>query len=156
MSNDSNINENESQENQTPPVLTIDDRKYLFNDLADTTKSLCNDLFRTVAEYNELIKSYDQSLTLANTYVSGLRDEVEKVGLPKATEEAPGSLTIDDNIYDGSDMPDSVKEYVSNLVRANQSKTNLEYRLRQLDAARGTFITIIKEQIESSELQPIE
>ena len=150
------MSEENNTENSNPPVLTLDDTKYSFNDLDDSTKSLCNDLFRTVAEYNELMKSYNQTLDLTNTYASGLKDEVEKVGLPMAEESSPGTLTIEDNIYDGTDMPDSVKSFVSNLVRANQGKTNLEYRLRQLDAARATFISLVKAEIEASDLSPIE
>ena len=87
-------------------------------------------------EYKELLRSYNQSLTLTNTYASGLKDEVEKVGLPESSKEDAPSITIADKKYDGSDLPDSVKAYVSELVRANQNKTSLEYRLRQLDAAR--------------------
>ena len=107
-------------------------------------------------EYKELLRSYNQSLTLTNTYASGLKDEVEKVGLPESSKENSPTITIAEKTYDGSDLPDSVKEYVSELVRANQNKTSLEYRLRQLDAARITFINSFQSEVEESGVNPIE
>ena len=127
-------------ETSAPPSVTINDKKYLVEDLNDKSKLFLNDLTRTVMEYKELLRSYNQSLTLTNTYASGLKTEVEKVGLPESSNEDSPSITIADKTYDGSDLPDTVKAYVSELVRANQNKTNLEYRLRQLDASRITFI----------------
>ena len=107
-------------------------------------------------EYKELMRSYNQSLTLTNTYVSGLRTEVEKVGLEESSNEDSPSITIDDKTYDGSDLPDTVKAYVSELVRANQTKTNIEFRLRQLDAARVSFINALQSEIEDSGISPTE
>ena len=131
-------------ENTAPPSVTINEKKYLVEDLNDKSKLFLNDLTRTVMEYKELLRSYNQSLTLTNTYASGLKTEVEKVGLPESSNEDSPSITIADKTYDGSDLPDTVKAYVSELVRANQNKTNLEYRLRQLDASRITFINSLK------------
>ena len=69
-------------ETSAPPSVTINDKKYLVEDLNDKSKLFLNDLTRTVMEYKELLRSYNQSLTLTNTYASGLKTEVEKVGLP--------------------------------------------------------------------------
>ena len=113
-----------------------------------------NDLTKTVMEYKELLRSYNQSLTLTNTYASGLKTEVEKVGLEETSEENVPSITIADKKYDGSDLPDSVKAYVSELVRANNNKNVLEFRLRQLDAARITYINSLKAEIEESGISP--
>ena len=107
-------------------------------------------------EYKELLRSYNQSLTLTNTYASGLKTEVEKTGLPESSSEDSASITIADKKYDGSDLPDTVKAYVSELLRANKNKTNIEYRLRQLDAARITFINTLKEAVEASGVSPTE
>ena len=131
-------------ETSAPPSVTINDKSKLF----------LNDLTRTVMEYKELLRSYNQSLTLTNTYASGLKTEVEKVGLPESSNEDSPSITIADKTYDGSDLPDTVKAYVSELVRANQNKTNLEYRLRQLDASRITFINSLKAEVEESGITP--
>ena len=142
-------------ETSAPPSVTINDKKYLVEDLNDKSKLFLNDLTRTVMEYKELLRSYNQSLTLTNTYASGLKTEVEKVGLPESSNEDSPSITIADKTYDGSDLPDNVKAYVSELVRANQNKTNLEYRLRQLDASRITFINSLKAEVEESGISPL-
>ena len=147
-----------STNTETPvaPSVTINEKKYLISDLDEKSKSLLNDLTRTVLEYKELLKSYNQSLTLTNTYASGLKTEVEKTGLPESSKEDEPSITIADKKYDGSDLPDSVKAYVSELLRANKNKTNLEYRLRQLDAARITFINTLQASVEESGVTPAE
>ena len=142
-------------ETSAPPSVTINDKKYLVEDLNDKSKLFLNDLTRTVMEYKELLRTYNQSLTLTNTYASGLKTEVEKVGLPESTNEDSPSITIAEKTYDGSDLPDTVKAYVSELVRANQNKTNLEYRLRQLDASRITFINSLKAEVEESGISPV-
>ena len=141
-------------ETPTAPSVTINDQKYLISDLDDKSKNFLNDLTRTVMEYKELLRSYNQTLTLTNTYASGLKTEVEKTGLPESSNEDSPSITIADKKYDGSDLPDTVKAYVSELLRANQNKTNIEYRLRQLDAARITFINTLKEAVEASGVSP--
>ena len=141
-------------EQAVEPSVTIDDKKFLVSDLNDKSKQYLNDLSRTVMEYKELLRNYNQSLTLTSTYASGLKTEVEKVGLPESTKDDAPSITIGEKNYDGSDLPDSVKAYVSELVRANKNKTSLEYRLRQLDAARISFITALKEEVENSGISP--
>ena len=141
-------------ETSAPPSVTINDEKFLIENLNDKSKMFVNDLTKTVMEYKELLRSYNQSLTLTNTYASGLKTEVEKVGLEETTEEGVPSITIADKTYDGSDLPDTVKAYVSELVRANNNKSVLEYRLRQLDAARITFINSLKAEVEASGISP--
>ena len=143
-------------ETQTPPSVTIDDKKFLVENLNDKSKMFLNDLAKTVMEYKELLRSYNQSLTLTNTYASGLKTEVEKVGLEEISDQDTPSITIADKTYDGSDLPDTVKAYVSELVRANNNKTALEFRLRQLDAARLTFINSLKTEVEESGILPEE
>ena len=143
-------------ETQTPPSVTIDDKKFLVENLNDKSKMFLNDLAKTIMEYKELLRSYNQSLTLTNTYASGLKTEVEKVGLEEISDQDTPSITIADKTYDGSDLPDTVKAYVSELVRANNNKTALEFRLRQLDAARLTFISALKTEVEESGISPEE
>ncbi len=143
-------------ETAVPPSITINDQRYLLDDLNDKAKAFVKDLSRTVMEYKELLRSYNQSLTLTNTYASGLKTEVEKVGLPEPENEDAPTITIADKTYDGSDLPDSVKAYVSELLRANQNKANIEYRLRQLDAARITFINCLQAEVEESGVSPTE
>ena len=138
------------------PSITVNDKKFLVEQLNDRSKSLLGDLTRTVMEYKELLRSYNQSLTLTNTYASGLKNEVEKVDLPESTVEGAPTITIADKSYDGSDLPDSVKAYINELVRANKNKSGLEFRLRQLDAARITYINSLENEINESEITPVE
>ena len=138
------------------PSITVNDKKFLVDQLNDRSKSLLGDLTRTVMEYKELLRSYNQSLTLTNTYASGLKNEVEKVDLPESTVEGAPTITIADKSYDGSDLPDSVKAYINELVRANKNKSGLEFRLRQLDAARITYINSLENEINESEITPVE
>ena len=138
------------------PSVTIDDVKYWLDDLSDRAKLLVSDLYRTSMEYNELFRSYNQTLTLTNTYASGLKGEVEKADLPEKTEFSESSITIEDKSYDGSDLPDTVKGYINELVRANNNKSVLEFRLRQLDAAKTAYISSLKDDIENSDTQPVE
>ena len=137
----------------TPASVTIEDTKYLIDDLTDRGKLFVADLSRTIMEFNELRRSYNQSITLTNTYASGLKNEVEKVGLPEKNDDSEASIIIEGKSYDGSDLPDSVKAYVQELVRANQNKSVIAFRLRQLDAARLTYTSYLKTEIEESDIQ---
>ena len=76
------------------PSVTNNEVKYLISDLDDKSKSLLNDLTRTVMEYKELLRSYNQTLTLTNTYASGLKTEVEKTNVPESSNEDAPSITI--------------------------------------------------------------
>ena len=144
----------ETQE-QAAPSITIEEDKYLIEDLSDRSKLFVSDLYRTSMEYNELYRTYNQTLTLTNTYSSGLKAEVEKVGLPEKNDDSESSITIDDKSYDGSDLPESVKAYISELVRVNNNKSTIEFRLRQLDAAKNAYINSIKEDIVNSDTQSV-
>ena len=87
-----------STNTETPvaPSVTINDQKYLISELDEKSKNLLNDLTRTVMEYKELLRSYKQSLTLTNTYASGLKTEVEKTVFPESSNEESASITIAD------------------------------------------------------------
>lgn len=137
----------------TSPHITASGISYLIENLNDRTKMLVGDLIRTVQEYRELMKGYGQSVTLNAAYSSGLKDEIEKAELPVLYHPVSGDkpqIKIDDVNYDASEIPDSVKATVSGLLRANEQKTGLEYRLRQLDAARNFYISEIQKEIDES------
>jgi hypothetical protein len=89
---------------------------------------------------------------LTTTYSGGLKQEVEKAELPvhlndPYSETDKPLITIDNVSYEADDLPDSVKAYVADLVRANKQKTGLEFRLRQLDAARSAYVKAIQDEI---------
>jgi len=142
------------------PHITVDDTSYAIESLSDRAKLLVSDLYRTVQEYQGLFASYRQSVTLTDTYSGGLKAEVEKAELPVLfqydSESDKPSITIEDKQYDASELPDSVKAYVAELLRANQQKTQIEFRLRQLDAARNSYIGALKSEIETSDVAPMD
>ena len=146
----------------TSPHITVDGTAYAIDSLSDRAKLLIADMFRTVKEYQGLFASYRQSVTLTATYSGGLKTEVEKAELPvlwpyeSESEKDKPTITIEDKRYDASDLPNEVKAYVAELVRANQQKTQIEFRLRQLDAARNAYIGALKTEIESSEVAPMD
>jgi hypothetical protein len=144
----------------TVPHLTLSDVSYAITDLSDRCKLLASDLLRTVQEYQTLLSSYRQSLTLTSAYSGGLKTEVEKAELPQvfdyAVDEKTPVIKIDEKSYDASNLPDEVKNYVNELVRVNNQKTNLEYRLRQLDAARSAFTKAIEVEIEETKPSPMD
>jgi hypothetical protein len=142
----------------TTPYITISGTSYDLESLNDRCKLLAGDLVRTVQEYQAIMASYRQSLTLTNTYSGGLKDQIEKAELPQVfpyDDEKP-TIKVNDLTYDASEMPDEVKAYVAELVRANSQKTTLEFRLRQLDAARTAFIKAIQDEIAESQAAPMD
>ena len=143
----------------TAPYITVEGTSYALEKLSDRSRLLASDLVRTVQEYRALIASYRQSLTLTNAYSGGLKDEVEKAELPVAidnpySDEEKPTITIGEVSYEANDLPDSVKAYVTELLRANKQKTGLEYRLRQLDAARSAYVKAIQDDIEETKPEP--
>lgn len=138
---------------QAAPVLTIDGVAYDFNSLSDRARMLSVDFVRTDQEWNELQHRYRQFVAMEVTYVNSLKEEVEKAKLePVYTSDPEKSevplLTIDQVSYDASTIPDAVRLYVEDLVRNNQERGQLEFRLRQLDAARSAFLEVIRQELK--------
>jgi hypothetical protein len=145
---------------EVTPHITVDGTAYAIDQLNDRLRQLAGDLLRTVQEYRSLLSNYRQSLTLTNAYSGGLKQEVEKADLPVVSIYSGDSekpvIKIDEVSYDASALPDSVKAYVAELVRANQQKTGLEFRLRQLDAARSAYVKAIQDEIGESNPSPMD
>lgn len=144
----------------TSPYITVSGTSYELSALNDRCKMLASDLVRTVQEYRALLANYRQSLTLTNAYSGGLKTEIEKADIPQVFSYAVDSDTpvikIDEKSYDASNLPDEVKAYVSELVRANNQKSSIEFRLRQLDAAKTSYTNAIKAEIEDSQPSPMD
>lgn len=145
---------------EVTPHITVDGSAYAIDKLNDRLRLLASDLLRTVQEYRSLLVNYRQSLTLTNAYSGGLKQEVEKADLPVVFSWSNDSekpvIKIDEVSYDASELPDSVKAYVADLVRANQQKTGLEFRLRQLDAARSAYVKAIQDEVGESNPAPMD
>lgn len=151
----------DQQEQQEAPVLTIDGVAYDFNGLSDRARMLSVDFVRTDQEWNALQHRYRQFVAMEVTYVNSLKEEVEKAKLePVYTSDPEKSevplLTIDQVSYDASKIPDAVRLYVEDLVRNNQERGQLEFRLRQLDAARSAFLEVIRQELKESEAKPLD
>lgn len=145
-----------------PPQLTIDGRSYLFEALSERARMLSLDYVRTEQEWAQLLHRYRQFVAMESTVVNHLKDEVQKAELQPveingdpAASERP-LLTIDATSYDASAIPDTVRLYVEDLVRNSQERQQLEFRLRQLDAARTTYLSEIRAELETSGAQPID
>jgi len=141
----------------TAPYITVAGTAYALDQLNDRLRMLSSDLLRTVQEYQSVLANYRQSITLTSAYTGGLKNEVEKLDLPIAF--APQSdkpeIKIGDVRYDASDLPESVKAYVAELFRVNEQKTGIEFRLRQLDAARNAYVDAIRKEIEDTKPEPM-
>ncbi len=130
--------------------LTINKKNYAIGDLSELAKKFAQDLFRTVAEYNELYKSYKNNSTLINSHAANLKEEVLRVKLPIAEQESNTNIVIENIRYEGTNLPESVQEFVKDLLKANADKVNIEFRLRQLDAARLLFTSVLEKEITVS------
>lgn len=152
----------ESPTDQQPPVLTLDGTAYAFNNLSERAQLLSVDFVRTDQEWMALQHRYRQFVAMEATVVNHLKEEVEKSELePVWTSGEPSDsetplLTIDDKSYDASKIPDNVRLYVEDLVRNNQERGQLEFRLRQLDAARSAYLGAIREDLETNGTKPMD
>jgi hypothetical protein len=152
----------EQATDQQPPVLTLDGTAYAFDDLSDRARMLSVDFVRTDQEWMALQHRYRQFVAMEATVVSQLKQEVEKSDMEpvwtsgEPTDSDKPLLTIDSKSYDATNIPDSVRVYVEDLVRNNQERGQLEFRLRQLDAARSAYLGVIREDIESSGTKPMD
>ena len=147
---------------QQPPVLTLDGTAYAFDALSDRARMLSVDFVRTDQEWMALQHRYRQFVAMEATVVSQLKQEVEKSDMEpvwtsgEPTESDKPLLTIDSKSYDASNIPDSVRVYVEDLVRNNQERGQLEFRLRQLDAARSAFLEVIRQELKESDAKPLD
>jgi len=143
----------------TSPYITVDGTAYAVESLSDRARTLSSDLLRTIQEYRAMFNSYREQLTLTGAYTGGLKEAVQKAELPIVISPDSNSdkpiIKIDEVSYEAHDLPDSVKASVSALVRANTQKTGLEFRLRQLDAARGAYVKAIQDEIAATHPAPM-
>ena len=154
-----------------PPVLTLDGVAYGFESLSERARLLTLDVIRTEQEWQSLTHRYRQVLAMDSTIVNTMKEEVEQAGLEplesngkasngKASNgEASSSerplLTIDALSYDASSIPERVRVLLDDLVRNNQDRSQLEFRLRQLDASRLGYLSGIREELSSSGATPL-
>ncbi|MBM5808665.1 MAG: hypothetical protein FJ051_02425 [Cyanobacteria bacterium M_surface_9_m1_291] len=144
------------------PTLTVDGVSYGFEGLSERARLLSVDFIRSDQEWQALQHRYRQFVAMEATVVNSLKAEVEQAGLqPVWTSGASADteqplLTIDGTSYDAAALPDNVRLYVDDLVRNNQERGELEFRLRQLDAARLGYLAVIREELSSSGAVPLD
>ena len=138
------------------PTLLIDDKAYAYGALSDRAKVLSNDFVRTHQEWAELQHRYRQFLAMETTVVNQLKDEVDRAGLRPHEPVTSGDLvqqallTIDATAYAIEQIPDQARLYVNDLLRAHQERGQLEFRLRQLDAARAAYQGALRDELAAS------
>ena len=147
----------------TKPYITSNGVSYEVDALNDVAKRHASDLFKTVQEYRELFKSYKQNVTVTGAYSSNLKQVIEENKLPvvyaesnAADDSERATIKVNDTVYDATDLPDAVKVSLQELIQTSNQRSVIEYRLRQLDAARSSFITALQAEIESSSPQPMD
>ena len=59
-------------------------------------------------------------------------------------------------MYDATDLPAVVKASLQDLIQSANQRSVIEYRLRQLDAARTAFITALQTEIEATSPSPMD
>ena len=147
----------DSSATATKPYITANGVAYEIDELSDVAKRHTSDLFKTVQEYRELFKAYKQNLTVTGAYSSNLKQIIEENNLPvvyvsgnEIGDPERSTIKVDDTVYDATDLPDAVKVSLQELIQTSNQRSVIEYRLRQLDAARTSFITALQSEIEST------
>ena len=128
---------------------------------------------RTDQEWTQLQHRYRQFLAMETTVVNSLKTEVERSGMEPLASGTPPSpdagddpggpaeaaerprLSIDGLIYDASALPSAVQLVVDDLIRNAEERRELEFRLRQLDAARITYLQEIRQELATSTTHPL-
>lgn len=151
----------ESAATATKPYITSNGVSYEIDALSDDAKRHASDLFKTVQEYRQLFRSYKQSVTVTGAYSSNLKQVIEENKLPVAyvsgnQDEDRATIKVDDTVYDATDLPDAVKASLQDLIQSANQRSVIEYRLRQLDAARTAFITALQTEIEATSPSPMD
>ena len=166
-------------------MLTVDGQSYPFTQLSERAQGLSLDYVRTDQEWSQLQHRYRQFLAMETTVVNSLKAEVERSGMeplasgttpsPDAGDDPggpaepaamaqpagrPGAeerprLSIDGLSYDASALPSAVQLVVDDLIRNTEERRELEFRLRQLDAARITYLQEIRQELAMSTTQPL-
>ena len=151
----------ESAATATKPYITSNGVSYEIDALSDDAKRHASDLFKTVQEYRQLFRSYKQSVTVTGAYSSNLKQVIAENKLPVAyvsgnQDEDRATIKVDDTVYDATDLPDAVKASLQDLIQSANQRSVIEYRLRQLDAARTAFITALQTEIEATSPSPMD
>jgi len=146
---------------EEPAVLRFDGERYAFASLSDRARLLSSDYLKTKREWDEQQQRYEQLVAGKTQSVSALKQEVEKAGMQPVWPMAEPDgvvrplLTIDSKSYDATTVPDSVREQLEALLAQNKACAELEYALRQLDAACTAYEEAIREELKAIAATPL-
>ncbi len=64
-------------------------------------------------------------------------------------------FNVDGVAYAIADLPESVTILINDLLRFNQEQSELQFRLRTLQAAQQTYVSAIKQELEVLGVRPL-
>lgn len=65
-------------------------------------------------------------------------------------------FNIDGVTYAMDSLPESVSILINDLLRFNQEQGELQFRLRTIQAAQQTYVAVIKQELETQGVTPLE
>ena len=71
-----------------------------------------------------------------------------------AADERP-VFNIDGVTYAIDSLPEGVTALINDLLRCSQEQNELQFRLRQLQAAQQTYVALIKQELEAQGIEPM-
>jgi hypothetical protein len=76
-------------------------------------------------------------------------------GSGTALEERP-LFTIDGVSYPIESLPETIAALINDLLRFSQEQNELQFRLRQLQAAQQTYVAVIKQELDAQGVVPLD
>jgi predicted transcriptional regulator len=70
------------------------------------------------------------------------------------TDQSANLVTVDNVTYETDALPEEIKALLRDLLRFNHEAEELQYRLRQIQAAQQTYYETIKVQIAEKGVKP--
>lgn len=64
-------------------------------------------------------------------------------------------FNIDGVTYAIDSLPETVTAMINDLLRCSQEQNELQFRLRQLQAAQQTYVALIKQELEVQGVEPL-
>jgi hypothetical protein len=71
------------------------------------------------------------------------------------TVAEPPMFNIDGVTYAIDSLPETVTAMINDLLRCSQEQTELQFRLRQLQAAQQTYVSLIKQELDVQGVEPL-
>jgi hypothetical protein len=83
-------------------------------------------------------------------------DSPEQGSLEAADSSAERPMfNIDGVTYAIDSLPETVTAMINDLLRCSQEQNELQFRLRQLQAAQQTYVALIKQELDVQGVEPL-